>query len=75
MTLPLNNLNHFIHILLADVVVLGFHHHPDDGFRAGLPAAEEMDASRVEDARNHARFGLHAQTQVCLLYTSDAADE
>ena len=23
-----------------------------------------MDASRVEDARNHARFGLHAQTQV-----------
>lgn len=34
------------------------------GFRAELPAAEEMDASCIEDARNHARFGFHAQAQV-----------
>lgn len=70
-----DRMGHFAADDVADVRVVAFgtavcdqrEDHPEShllGFRAGLPAAEEMDASRVEDARNHARFGLHAQTQV-----------
>ena len=54
-TLGADDLDHGIHVLLADVLALGFHHDPDDRLGAGFP---HQNAPGVAQLGGDLRDGL-----------------
>ena len=61
-TLALDDVHHAVHQVIAEHLVLGLHHHPDDGFGAGLPDQNSAGVPQRGGHRGHRCLDI----RVCL---------